>query len=89
MKIDVDNFVQKLAIICFTIIVVSSIIGLSVYQINDRVLMAKNIEDGINKGIDPMSVRCSYVHGDDSICIAFATKRSDLMLQLQSVTPKK
>lgn len=82
-----DSFVDKLAIVCITIVVVSSIIGLSVYQINDRVLMARNIQEGIDKGIDPMSVRCSYVKGDDPICIAFATKRNEVMLQ--SVTPKK
>jgi len=82
-----DSFVDKLAIICITIVVVSSIIGLSVYQINDRVLMARNIQEGIDKGIDPMSVRCSYVKGDDPICISFATKRNEVVLQ--SVTPKK
>jgi hypothetical protein len=32
--------------------------------------MASNIENAIAKGIDPISVRCSYAKSDDIICIA-------------------
>lgn len=75
--IDID----KLVIICLTLISLGAIIGTSVYQINDRVLMAKNIESAITKGIDPMSVRCSYSRGDDPICIAFAAIKSEPVIQ--------
>jgi hypothetical protein len=34
--------------------------------------MASNIENAISKGIDPLSVRCSYAHGDDIICVTHA-----------------
>ena len=81
--IDID----KLAIICLTIVVTSSILGLSIYHVNDRVLMAKNIQDAISKEIDPLSVRCSYARGDDPVCIAFAARKNETVLQ--SVTPKK
>lgn len=81
--IDID----KLAIICLTIVVAASILGLSVYHVNDRVLMAKNIQDAIAKEIDPLSVRCSYARGDDPVCIAFAARKNEIVLQ--SITPKK
>jgi hypothetical protein len=81
--IDID----KLAIICLTIVVAASVLGTSIYHVNDRVLMAKNIQDAIAKEIDPLSVRCSYARGDDPVCIAFAARKNEIVLQ--SITPKK
>jgi hypothetical protein len=37
--------------------------------------MAANIENAIAKGVDPLSVRCSYVKSDDIICIAYASNK--------------
>jgi hypothetical protein len=71
----------KLYTIAVAATVLSAILGLSVYHINDRNLMAKNIDNAIGKGINPMSVRCSYVRGDDPICIAFAAKAEEPVLQ--------
>ena len=81
--IDID----KLAIICLTIVVAASVLGTSIYHVNDRVLMAKNIQDAIAKEIDPLSVRCSYARGDDPVCIAIAARKNEIVLQ--SITPKK
>lgn len=58
--------------ICGSIIALSVIIGILIYFVSDRQLMAQNIESAISKGIDPLSVRCSYVHSQDLICVAFA-----------------
>ena len=66
-KNNITNF-----IISFTIIVTSGIISLAIYSFNDRSLMARNIETAMSKGVDPISVRCSYAAHDDSICIAYA-----------------
>jgi hypothetical protein len=60
--------------ISITICFVSVVIGYSVYSINDRTLMSKNIENAITKGVDPLSVRCSYQTTTDSICIAYSLK---------------
>ena len=81
--IDID----KLAIICLTIVIAASVLGTSIYHVNDRVLMAKNIQDAIAKEIDPLSVRCSYARGADPVCIAFAARKNEIVLQ--SITPKK
>ena len=35
-------------------------------------VFASNIENAIEKGIDPMTVRCSYAKIDDTICVAFS-----------------
>lgn len=59
-------------IIAVTIIIVSAIIGTTIYNINDRILMSKNIDNAIAKGMDPLAVRCSYVTNTDTICVAHA-----------------
>lgn len=58
--------------VCGSIIVLSAIISIAIYWISDRKLMAQNIETAIAKGIDPLSVRCSYADSKDLICVAFA-----------------
>jgi hypothetical protein len=77
---------SKLFTVSLTVVILAAILGISVYHINDRNLMAKNIDNAIAKGINPMTVRCSYVRGDDPICIAFAAKAEEPMLQS---TPSK
>jgi hypothetical protein len=77
---------SKLFTVSLTVVILAAILGISVYHINDRNLMAKNIDNAIAKGINPMTVRCSYVRGDDPICIAFAAKSEEPMLQS---TPSK
>jgi hypothetical protein len=59
-------------IICLTLIVLATIGSMGYYYITDRQLMAGNIDNAIAKGIDPLSVRCSYAKSDDLICVAFA-----------------
>jgi hypothetical protein len=77
---------SKLFTVSLTVVILAAILGISVYHINDRNLMAKNIDNAIAKGINPMTVRCSYVRGDDPICIAFAAKAEEPVLQS---TPSK
>lgn len=57
---------------CITIIVVTLIISVAYYNINDRKLMAQNISEAVAKGVDPLAVRCSYSHSSDLTCIAYA-----------------
>jgi len=58
--------------VCVTLIAVSVIIATCTYYLTDRRLMAANIENAISKGIDPLSVRCTYAKSDDIICVAYA-----------------
>lgn len=59
-------------IICVTIVFLAVTAGATVYNINDRKLMAENINRAIEKGVDPLSVRCSYASSHDLICVSFA-----------------
>lgn len=59
-------------IICASIVVLALIVAGAWYNIHDRTLMAENMNAAIAKGIDPISVRCSYVQSHDLICVAFA-----------------
>lgn len=62
-------------IISGTIIVISMILGITVYNLKENDLKSKNIEQAIAKGIDPLSVRCSYANSQDLLCIAYAASR--------------
>ena len=58
-----------------TLVLLSIVAAICLYGLNDRKLMAANIENAIAKGIDPLTVRCSYARSDDIICIAHAANR--------------
>ncbi len=62
----------KTIILCGCIVVLTLIVAGAWYNIHDRTLMAENMNAAIAKGIDPLSVRCSYVQSHDLICVAFA-----------------
>lgn len=62
----------KTYIISVAVVVVSAILSVTYYQVNDRVLMSKNIDSAIAKGLDPISVRCSFATTSDTICVAYA-----------------
>lgn len=59
-----------------TVVLLAAIVSTCMYYLNDRKLMAANIENAITKGIDPLSVRCSYARDFDTICVAYAATSS-------------
>lgn len=59
-------------IICASIVLMATIGGAFMYNANDRNNMARNIESAINKGIDPLSVKCAYDSSSSSTCITYA-----------------
>jgi hypothetical protein len=67
--------VFSIAIVAITLVLLSSVAAVCIYGLNDRKLMAANIENAITKGIDPLAVRCSYAKSDDIVCIAHAANR--------------
>jgi hypothetical protein len=62
----------KTLVIGATTVIVSVIVGATYYNVNDRILMSKNIDSAIAKGLDPISVRCSFVTNTDTVCVAYA-----------------
>jgi hypothetical protein len=75
-KVVMEEVKQKgsndLIVVAITIVLLSIVAAVGFYELNDRKLMAANIENAISKGIDPLTVRCSYVRDYDTICIAHA-----------------
>jgi len=47
------------------------------YKINENNLMSKNIQEAMSKGIDPLSVRCTYAKDTDNICLAYALRNKE------------
>jgi uncharacterized membrane protein len=66
---------SMLFMICATIVVISAILGITVFNIQENNLKSKNIESAITKGIDPLSVRCSYANSQDLLCVAYASSK--------------
>lgn len=54
------------------IIILSTVVSVAIYNIHENSLKAQNMNTAIEKGIDPLAVRCSYAHSQDIICVAFA-----------------
>lgn len=89
--INVSDLIPKIdstVVICITLIFLSAIAGLGYYGVNDRKLMAENINTAITKGIDPLSVRCSYAKSDDIICVAFASSAQSHNTGISSLVKK-
>ena len=62
----------KTLVIALATVIVSAIIATTYYNVNDRILMSRNIDSAIAKGLDPISVRCSFVTNTDTVCVAYA-----------------
>jgi hypothetical protein len=67
--------------LCVTLCVLALVGAITFFHYHESKLKALNIERAIEKGIDPLSVRCSYASMNDTICIVFASKESKTMLQ--------
>jgi hypothetical protein len=62
-----------ITILCLSGLLVMVLFAFTTYKMRDRELMSKNINEAITKGIDPLTVRCSYASETDNICVAFAS----------------
>jgi hypothetical protein len=74
-KVIMEKGLSSTTTISITVVLLSIVTAICWYGLNDRRLMAANIENAIAKGIDPLTVRCSYAKSDDIVCIAHAANR--------------
>ena len=74
-EIVMEKGLNGIITVSITVVLLSVIAAICIYGLNDRKLMAANIENAIAKGIDPLTVRCSYAKSDDIVCIAHAANR--------------
>jgi hypothetical protein len=70
-----EKGLSSITTVSITLVLLSTIAAICIYGLNDRKLMAANIENAIAKGIDPLAVRCSYAKSDDIVCIAHASNK--------------
>ena len=74
------NFKQQNVYVFFgglLALVLTVIIAFWNYKINENNLMSQNIQNAMSKGIDPLSVRCTYAADTDNICLAYALRTSE------------
>jgi diacylglycerol kinase len=72
---------ENFFIICLTIITLATIASATFFYHSRSKMMANNVNTAIEKGIDPLSVRCSYANSDDIICITFTAQEAKTVLQ--------
>ena len=84
MNIKQSNLI--LAVIAGLIVVI--ILAFWNFKINENNLMSQNIQNAMSKGIDPLSVRCTYAPDTDNICLAYALRNRDHNTDIP-VPPKK
>jgi len=61
--------------VCLTVAACAAIAAFSIYNVNDRNNMAKNIDSAIQKGVDPISVKCAYETNANAVCIAYSMSK--------------
>jgi hypothetical protein len=66
---------ERLIVVCITTLAISGVGSGTFYKYQQDVMMSRNIENGIVKGIDPLAVRCAYANTSDTLCIAYASSK--------------
>lgn len=62
-------------IVAFTLVIMCAILSTVIYKYQEKTMLMKNIELAMNKGVDPIAVRCAYAGHDDALCIAYSLKK--------------
>lgn len=75
-------------LLCVTVVITTAIGSSMYYNINDRKLMASNIDNAIAQGVDPFSVRCSYAQSTDAVCVAYAASHNSQAFHVPETTKK-
>jgi hypothetical protein len=73
----VEN-VFTVAIVTAFITLVGSITYFKVIELNK---IESNVQSALEKGIDPLAVRCAYATQTDTICIAYAASKTNFQVQ--------
>ena len=60
-------------IISLLIALVSTIGSVVYYHVNELKSIESNVQSAIEKGIDPIAVRCAYANERDVVCVAYAS----------------
>lgn len=61
-------------IFCAALIIISFISSFAYYNIVRENNMSKNIESAISRGVDPISVKCTYESIPSATCITYALR---------------
>lgn len=75
MSIEKPNYSVPITIVvCVTIFICSVIGSITIKDYYNQTNMAKNIENAISKGIDPIAVKCAYEQSSSPTCITYALR---------------
>lgn len=53
--------------------IIALIASITFYNYSELKTVETNISAALEKGIDPLAVRCAYTHSQDNICLVYAS----------------
>lgn len=63
---------NNIFVVSFLIAFISLISAIGYYQVAELKSVERNVQSAIEKGIDPIAVRCAYANDRDVVCVAYA-----------------
>ena len=66
-------------IISLLIALVSTISSVVYYNVSELKSIETNVQAAIEKGIDPIAVRCAYANERDVVCVAYASAHPSIV----------
>lgn len=70
------NYQKVVLISIFTVLcisIITLIASITFYNYSELKTIETNISSALEKGIDPLAVRCAYTHSQDNICLVYAS----------------
>ena len=66
------NIIGLVTVISVAIISIAASITIDNYYVVQS--MERNINSALEKGIDPIAIRCAYANSSDDICLVYSAK---------------
>jgi hypothetical protein len=71
---------EHVFVIAVAITFISLIGSITSFKVIELNKIESNVQSALEKGIDPLAVRCAYAHQTDTICIAYASSKSGFQI---------
>ena len=71
-EIVMEKGLSSVTTLSVTLVLLSIVTAICIYGLNERKLMAANIENAIAKGVDPLAVKCAYETQPTATCVSYA-----------------
>ena len=68
------------AIVGAVAVIIAALVSYNIIEEKRIVALSQSIETATARGIDPVAVRCAYATTNDTICIVYASKKQEFVM---------